>query len=161
MPIALALYQPDIAQNTGTLIRLCACMGVDLHIIHPTGFALSEKGLRRAGMDYVELARVIEHDSFAAFSAWRTKEERRLVLLTTKGAQSVYGAAYSDRDVLLLGRESAGVPDKVAAKADLKVRIPMQPDRRSLNVAIAGAMALGEALRQVGEMAEMMQTGPA
>ncbi len=148
MTVALALYQPDIARNTGTLLRLGACLGVHLHIIHPTGFAFSPRELKRGGLDYVPLAAFTEHDSYAHFSAWRRAAGRRAVLLTTKADVSAYAVAYTAEDVLILGRESAGVPDAVAAEADLRVRIPMQEGLRSLNVALAGAMIVGEALRQ-------------
>ncbi len=148
--IDLALYQPDIAANTGTLLRLGACLGVAVHVVHPAGFALTDRNLARAGMDYLDKASLREHTGFAAFEAWRRSENRRLVLLTTKGATSPYDTAFRPGDVLLLGRESAGVPDAVADVADLRLRIPMQPGLRSLNVAVAGAMVLGEALRQTG-----------
>ena len=152
MPVALALYQPDIPQNAGTLMRLCACMDVVLHFIHPAGFAFSHARLRRAGMDYLDHVRIVEHTSFEAFDTARKAAGQRLVLLTTKAGESAYAAAYAPGDILMLGRESAGVPDAVAARADLRVRIPMAEGLRSLNVAIAGAMVLGEALRQVGEI---------
>ncbi|KQT46162.1 tRNA methyltransferase [Devosia sp. Leaf420] len=151
----LALYQPDIPQNTGTLIRLGACMGITVHIIHPAGFPITPKGLARAGLDYIEHATVREHDSFAQFEEWRAAEGRRLVLLTTKASQSAYDAAYQDGDVLLLGRESAGVPDSVAERADVRVRIPMRPGLRSINVALAGSMIIGEAMRQIGRFTEL------
>lgn len=155
LPIDLALYQPDIPQNTGTLIRLGACMGITVHIIHPAGFPITPKGLARAGLDYIEHATVREHDSFAQFEEWRAAEGRRLVLLTTKASQSAYDAAYQDGDVLLLGRESAGVPDSVAERADVRVRIPMRPGLRSINVALAGSMIIGEAMRQIGRFTEL------
>lgn len=151
----LALYQPDIPQNTGTLIRLAACMDVAIHIIHPTGFTFSDRHMRRAGMDYANQAHIVEHDSFATFEAWRRTEGRRLVLLTTKATHSVYRAAFTHHDVLMLGRESAGVPDAVATQADLKLRLPMAPEMRSLNVAMSGAMVLGEALRQTGTLPDI------
>lgn len=150
MPVELALYQPDIAQNTGTLLRLGACLGVRLHIIHPTGFIFSRAQLRRSGLDYLDMAEVTEHDDYVHFDTWRRESGRRLVLLTTKATQSCYGVSYTAADLLMLGRESAGVPDSIAADAELRVRIPMQPDRRSLNVAIAASLVLGEALRQTG-----------
>jgi len=155
MSVELALYQPDIAANTGTLLRLGACLGVGVHLIHPAGFALTDRNLRRAGLDYLDRAILVEHASFAAFDAWRQNERRRLVLLTTKATVSAYDASYQPGDVLLLGRESAGVPDAVAAGADLRLRLPMRPDLRSINVAIAGAMILGEALRQTGRFREL------
>lgn len=148
MPVSLALYQPDIPQNTGTLIRLAACLDFDLHIIHPTGFPFSDRQLKRAGMDYAEHARMIEHDSFEAFENWRTTTDKRLVLLSTKASQSAYEAEFHADDILMVGRESAGVPASVAAKADLSIRIPMAPELRSINVAIAASLMLGEAMRQ-------------
>ncbi|MBD8063926.1 tRNA (cytidine(34)-2'-O)-methyltransferase [Devosia sp. PTR5] len=150
MPIDLALYQPDIAANTGTLLRLGACLGVRVHLIHPAGFAITDRNLARAGMDYLDKASLVEHRSFEAFEAWRAAENRRLVLLTTKASQSAYEAGFLAGDMLMLGRESAGVPNDVAARADLRLRIPMREGLRSLNVAVAGAMVLGEALRQTG-----------
>lgn len=153
--IDLALYQPDIAANTGTLLRLGACLGVPVHVIHPAGFAITDRNLARAGLDYLDKAILVEHASFAAFEAWRREQGRRLVLLTTKGADSAYEARYEPGDILLLGRESAGVPDAIAAGADQRVRIPMRPGLRSLNVAIAGAMILGEAMRQTGRFTQL------
>lgn len=150
MTIALALYQPDIAANTGTLLRLGACLGVPVHVIHPAGFALTDRNLARAGMDYLDRAVLTEHTSFASFDAWRSTGQHRLVLLSTKASESAYSVSYRPGDILLLGRESAGVPDSVAAAVDLAVRIPMQPGLRSINVALAGSMILGEALRQTG-----------
>jgi tRNA (cytidine/uridine-2'-O-)-methyltransferase len=149
MQLDIALYQPDIANNTGTLIRLAACMGLTLHIIHPAGFPVSPKILARAGLDYVEHAALREHVNFESFEHWRAAQCRRLVLLTTKSAQSAYAVAYAPGDILMLGRESAGVPDAVAEIADLRVRIPMLPERRSINVALAASMIVGEAMRQI------------
>jgi tRNA (cytidine/uridine-2'-O-)-methyltransferase len=148
MTVDLALYQPDIAQNTGTLLRLGACLGVHVHIIHPTGFPFSRRELKRGGLDYLDLAEITEHDSYAHFDEWRREAGRRLVLLTTKASVSAYAAGYGPDDILLLGRESAGVPEAVAADADLRARIPMLAGRRSLNVAVAASLILGEALRQ-------------
>ena len=150
MTVELALYQPDIAQNTGTLLRLGACLGVRVHIIHPTGFPFSRKELKRGGLDYLDLAEITEHDSYAHFDKWRRESGKRMILLTTKAASSAYDASYAGTDVLMLGRESAGVPETVAADADLRIRIPMMPERRSLNVAVAASLILGEALRQIG-----------
>jgi tRNA (cytidine/uridine-2'-O-)-methyltransferase len=150
IPVELALYQPDIAQNTGAMLRLIACLGVRAHIIHPTGFAFSRKAMKRGGLDYLERADFVEHASYADFSGWRRAAGRRLVLLSTKATQSAYDAVYEDTDVLMAGRESAGVPEDVAADADLGVRIPMRQDMRSLNVAMAMSLVLGEALRQTG-----------
>ena len=148
MPVSLALYQPDIPQNTGTLIRLAACLDFDLHIIHPTGFPFSDRQLKRAGMDYAEHASIIEHDSFEAFENWRAESGKRLVLLSTKASQSAYETEFTANDILMVGRESAGVPQAVAEKADISIRIPMAPALRSINVAIAAALVLGEAKRQ-------------
>jgi len=148
VPVELALYQPDIAQNTGTLLRLGACFGVTVHIIHPTGFPFSRRELKRGGLDYLEFAQFVEHDSYAHFDSVRHAAGQRLVLLSTKASESAYAVRYDDNDVLMMGRETAGVPADVAAGADLRVRIPMLPERRSLNVAVAASLVLGEALRQ-------------
>ena len=155
MPVELALYQPDIANNAGTLIRLGACLGTVIHLIHPTGFPFSPKALARAGMDYVDHATVQEHVSFAAFDSWRRATDRRLVLLTTKASTSAYQVDYAPNDILMVGRESAGVPDSVAEHSDLRVRIPMRPGLRSINVALAGSMIVGEAMRQIGRFTEL------
>ena len=146
MPLALCHFQPDIPQNTGTLMRLAACMDVELHFIHPAGFVFSHAKLRRAGMDYLDHVRLVEHQSFQAFDAARKAESRRLVLLTTKATNNVYAATYTSNDVLMLGRESAGVPDDVAARADLRVRIPMAEGLESLNVSVATGVVLYLAL---------------
>lgn len=150
MPIALALYQPDIALNTGTLLRLGACLAVPVHIIHPTGFPFSRAALKRSGMDYLESVEMIEHDSYPRFNRWRREAGKRLVLLTTKANTSHCDAAYGSDDIFMVGRESAGVPAEVADDADLPVRIPMQTGTRSLNVAVSASIVLGEALRQTG-----------
>jgi tRNA (cytidine/uridine-2'-O-)-methyltransferase len=155
MPVELALYQPDIPQNTGTLLRLGACLGARVHIIHPTGFVFSAATLRRTALDYLQYADLLEHASYAAFDSWRREEGRRLVLLTTKGAQSAYAAKFDGNDVLMVGRESAGVPDTVAADADLRLRIPMRDGLRSINVALAAALILGEAMRQTDAFREL------
>lgn len=144
----LALYQPDIPQNTGTILRLAACMGVSVHLIEPAGFPLSDHALKRAGMDYLERAALTRHVSFAAFEDWRRGEARRLVLLSTRAAVPYAAFSFEPSDILLLGRESAGVPDAVHDAADARLLIPMAEGLRSLNVAISGAMVLGEALRQ-------------
>jgi tRNA (cytidine/uridine-2'-O-)-methyltransferase len=143
MPVALALYQPDIAQNTGALLRLGACLGIKVHVIHPTGFTFSRASLRRSGLDYLDHADFEEHASFAAFETWRHQVGGRLVLLTTKAQQSIYDADYGDNDLLMVGRESAGVPPTVADAADLRLRVPMRDGMRSLNVALAATLALG------------------
>ncbi len=143
----LALYEPDIAQNTGTILRLCACLGVTAHIIEPAGFPVSDRAFRRAGMDYLDQVTLRRHASWAAFEEWRRAEQRRLALFTTRAAASYLDHRYGD-EVLLFGRESSGVPDEVHAAADVRLTIPMRPGLRSLNVAMACAMAVGEALRQ-------------
>ena len=146
----IALYQPDIAGNTGTILRLAACLDVGVDVIGPAGFDLSDRALRRAGMDYVEMAALKRHDDFTTFEAWRAGEKRRLVLFSTKATMPYTGFAFAPDDVLLFGRESAGVPEAVHGAADERVLIPMPGGGRSLNVALAAAMAIGEALRQVG-----------
>ncbi|WP_019997872.1 tRNA (cytidine(34)-2'-O)-methyltransferase [Aureimonas ureilytica] len=149
MALSIALYQPDIAGNTGTLLRLGACLGLDIEIIEPAGFDLSDRNLKRAGMDYLEMARLVRHVDFEAFERARREAGRRLVLLTTKGASDYRDVAFSGDDVLLFGRESAGVPDRVHELADIRAVIPMQPGARSLNLAVSAAMVAGEALRQL------------
>ena len=144
----IALFQPDIPQNTGTILRLCACMDVAAHIIEPAGFAISNPRFRRAGMDYLDQVTLTRHDSWSKFDQWRNDAGCRLVLFTTKGAGSYLDYRYQTDDILLFGRETAGVTDEVAAAADARLVIPIKPSLRSLNVAMAAAMALGEALRQ-------------
>ena len=141
----LVLFEPDIPQNTGALLRLGACLGIAIDIIEPCGFLFTDKGLKRAGMDYLALADYRRHESWDAFQAQRSG---RLVLLSAKAAQPYTDFAFASDDVLLLGRESAGVPDAVRDAADARLRIPLKPGLRSLNVALAAAMVLGEALRQ-------------
>lgn len=155
MTVDLALYQPDIAQNTGTLIRLGACLGAPIHIIHPTGFPFSRRELKRGGLDYLDHAEIVEHDSYDHFDRWRRETRRRLVLLTTKSSESAYAFSYMGGDIVMLGRESAGVPEAVATGSDARIRIPMRPGLRSINVAIAGALILGEAFRQTNAFAAL------
>jgi tRNA (cytidine/uridine-2'-O-)-methyltransferase len=143
----LALYQPDQAGNVGALLRLAACLGVPLDVIEPCGFAWSDRALRRAGMDYIEIANATRHVDWARFEAARAG---RLVLLTTAGDTRLDAAVFAPDDVLLMGSESAGVPAAVHAAADLRVAIPQAAGTRSLNIAIAGGIALAEALRQTG-----------
>ncbi|MBI2239175.1 MAG: tRNA (cytidine(34)-2'-O)-methyltransferase [Magnetospirillum gryphiswaldense] len=145
--LRLALYQPDIPQNAGTLIRLSACLGIPLDVIEPCGFLWDEKRMRRAGMDYVDHARVNRHASYATFR--QSLGGGRLVLLTTAGSQRLDGFSFLAGDVIMVGRESAGVPDEVAAQADARLRIPMAPGLRSLNVALAATLAVGQALGQL------------
>lgn len=147
--LRIALYQPDIAGNTGTLMRLSACLGVHLDVIGPTGFDVSDRALRRAGMDYLEMAAVTRHVDYLAFAAWRRAERRRLILFTTFASQPYTKFAFEDGDILLFGRESGGVPDPVHNDSDTRLLIPMQPGARSLNLALTAAMGIGEALRQV------------
>lgn len=144
----LALYQPDIPQNTGTILRLGACLGVPVHVIEPAGFDASDRALRRAGLDYMEHARIHRHASFEAFEAWRAERGNRLLLLTTRANVPYTEFGFTPRDILLLGRESAGAPESVHARADRRLLIPMRAERRSLNIAVSAAMVLGEALRQ-------------
>ena len=145
----LALYEPDIAGNTGTLMRLAACTATVLNVIGPAGFRMDDTALRRAGMDYLEIAATRRHLSWATFREWQAREGRRLVLLSTRATLPYWDFEYRQGDLLLLGRESAGVPEHVHEAADERVLIPMAANARSLNVAIAGAMVLGEAIRQV------------
>jgi len=144
----LALFQPDIPQNTGTILRLCACLDVAAHIIEPAGFPVSDRHFRRAGMDYLDRVTITRHDSWSKFEQWRNDGGYRLILFTTKGSSPYLDYRYGADDILLFGRESAGVPDDVVAAADARLVIPIQPGLRSLNVAMSAAMALGEALRQ-------------
>jgi tRNA (cytidine/uridine-2'-O-)-methyltransferase len=145
----IALYQPDIAGNTGTILRLAACLGVGVDIIEPAGFDLSDRNLRRAGMDYLQMAALTRHVDFDRFEAWRLRERRRLLLFSTRAALPYTDFAYADGDVLLFGRESAGVPDHVRDRADARLLIPMRGGGRSINVALSAAMAAGEAMRQL------------
>ena len=148
----IALYQPDIPQNTGTILRLATCMGVAVDIIGPCGFVLDDRRLRRAGMDYIDQAAMTMHTSWNAYYAARPPG--RLVLLTTKGDTPYTRYEFRPTDTLLLGRESAGVPDVVHEAADARLVIPMAGDARSLNIALAAAMVLGEAMRQTGTVAD-------
>ena len=147
----LALYQPDIPQNTGTLLRLGACLGLAIDIIEPCGFLFNEKAMRRAGMDYLEFSNYRRHNSWNDFLNYRQEhpeEYGRIVLLTTKSSQSFIDFEFKQNDIILMGRESAGVPENVHQKADARLRIPMNPEARSINMAVSAAMAITEALRQ-------------
>jgi tRNA (cytidine/uridine-2'-O-)-methyltransferase len=148
MHIRLALYQPDIPQNAGTMLRMAACLGVPVDIIEPTGFPVSDRHFRRAGMDYLDQCEISRHISWRTYDLARQAEGRRLVLLTTKGDMAHTAFAFAPGDTLMVGRESAGVPDHVHEAADARVAVPMRPALRSLNVAVAAAIVLGEALRQ-------------
>ena len=146
----LALYEPDIPQNTGALLRLAACLATPVSLIEPCGFVLSDRRLRRAGMDYLDAVELTRHESWDAFlDTFRAQSTGRLLLLTTRGGTAYTQFAYQSGDTLLLGAESAGVPDHVHDAVDARIVIPMAIGARSLNVAMAGAMALGEALRQI------------
>ncbi|MCP4073879.1 MAG: tRNA (cytidine(34)-2'-O)-methyltransferase [Hyphomicrobiales bacterium] len=144
----LVLYQPDIPGNTGTLMRLAACLDFHIHIIQPAGFRLDDTNLKRAGMDYLELARLVRHSHWQNFEAWRNGESRRLLLLTTSGSESHLEIKYRQNDLIMLGRESSGVPDFVHNAANHSILIPMHKQARSINIALSGAMVMGEALRQ-------------
>jgi tRNA (cytidine/uridine-2'-O-)-methyltransferase len=148
--MGIALYEPDIPQNTGTILRLAACLGLAAHIIEPAGFPTSDRAFRRAGMDYLDQVTLLRHASFADFATWRAQAGVRLVLFTTAGRTSYLDHAFRATDVLLFGRESAGVPEPMHRAAQARLVIPMRPGLRSLNVAMAAAMAVGEALRQTG-----------
>ena len=148
MPLTLVLYQPDIPQNCGTMLRMCACLGVSAAIIEPAGFPVSDRHFRRAGMDYLDSVEIARHASWLTFDGWRRAAGRRLVLLTTQAAVPYTDFAFAPDDLVMVGRESAGVPDHVHAAADARILIPISPGLRSLNVAVSAAMAIGEALRQ-------------
>ncbi len=149
----LALYQPDIPQNTGTMLRLAACLSVTVAVIGPAGFDLSDRALRRAGLDYLGAAKILRYASFTVFESERQAARARLVLLTTHGTLPYTQFAFTEQDILMVGRESAGVPQEVHQVADARLVIPMSSGLRSLNVAVAAAMVLGEALRQTGGFA--------
>ena len=148
--LRIALYQPDIAGNTGTILRFAACLGLAVDIIEPAGFDLSDRNLKRAGMDYLASVSLVRHVNFDRFEEWRRKSGRRLVLASTKAAERYTDFAYRPDDILLFGRESAGVPETVHERADARVIIPMVDGQRSINVAMSAAMIAGEALRQTG-----------
>ena len=150
----ISLFEPDIAANTGTIIRLGACMNVAIDIIEPCGFPFGDASLKRAGLDYLPKASITRHDSWASF---RTQARGRLILATTKAAVPFTAMHYRSDDTLLLGRESAGVTEEVAATSDERIRIPMAGEMRSLNVAVAAAMILSEALRQTGAFEENLR----
>jgi tRNA (cytidine/uridine-2'-O-)-methyltransferase len=145
----LALYQPDIPQNTGAMLRLAACFGLGIDVILPAGFVFDDKRMRRAGMDYIDQVEIVRHTAWNAYLESRNGTEGRLVLLTTKGDRAYTDFSFSAEDTLLVGRESSGVPQDVAAAADARLVIPMRPGLRSLNVAMAAAIVTGEAMRQV------------
>ncbi|WP_284177835.1 tRNA (cytidine(34)-2'-O)-methyltransferase [Rhabdaerophilum sp. SD176] len=148
-PLRLALYEPDIPQNAGTLFRLGACLGVPVDLIEPAGFDASDRNLRRAGLDYLDRLDLTRHLSYGHFRQTIRARGHRLVLATTRGAVAHHRFAFRPGDIILLGRESAGVPDPVQEDADARIVIPMQPGLRSLNVAVSGAILVAEALRQL------------
>ena len=144
----LALFQPDIPQNTGTLLRMAVCLAIPVDIIKPCGFIFSDRRLKRAGMNYLNDADITHHDSWEIFREFITKEKRRLILLSTKAHTTYTNFSYQHRDTIMVGRETSGVPDNVYKAVDKRVRISMAKNARSLNVAIAAAIVLGEGLRQ-------------
>ncbi len=144
----IALYQPDIAGNTGTILRLAACLDLSVDIIEPAGFDVSDRNLKRAGMDYIAAAALTRHISWAHFDTWRREAGHRLILASTKAADRYTDFLFRSDDILLFGRESAGVPDAVHDSADGRILIPMVEGQRSINVAMSAAMIAGEALRQ-------------
>ena len=148
----IALYQPDIPQNAGTIMRMAACLGLGLDLIEPAGFDASDRSLRRAGLDYLQHLDLTRHRSWDEFETWRQGVDPapRLVLLTTRAEMLYTELTFRPDDILLLGRESAGVPESVHAAGDARIKVPMLPGLRSLNVAMAAAMVVGEALRQTG-----------
>jgi tRNA (cytidine/uridine-2'-O-)-methyltransferase len=148
LPLRIALYAPDIPQNTGTILRLAACLGLEAHIIEPAGFSTSDRAFRRAGMDYLDQVEIVRHASWEAFETWRAGAAARLILFTTRARRSYLEHTFRRGDILLFGRETSGVPEKVHAAADARLVIPMREGLRSLNVAMAVAMAVGEAIRQ-------------
>lgn len=148
----LALYQPDIAGNVGTILRLSACLDVPCAIIEPCGFPFSDKALKRAGMDYADAVRIERFADWQDFASHAQAEGRRIALMSSKGSTSLYTTRFSKDDILLFGSESTGVPEAVHAACDLRVRIPMQSGFRSLNVAVSAGIALSEALRQTGQL---------
>jgi tRNA (cytidine/uridine-2'-O-)-methyltransferase len=155
LAMRIALFQPDIAQNTGTILRLAACLGVEAHIIEPAGFPTSDRSFRRAGMDYLDRVAIARHASWQAFEAWRHAERARLILFTTHASRSYLDHTFRGDDILLFGRESSGVSEEVHAAANARLVIPMQQGLRSLNVAMAAAMAVGEAVRQTLQTEKM------
>jgi tRNA (cytidine/uridine-2'-O-)-methyltransferase len=149
----IALFEPDIPQNTGTILRTCACLGLAAHIIEPAGFPVTDRAFRRAGLDYLDQVTIVRHASFQAFDGWRRAERLDLVLLTTAATSSYLDHSFKDDQILLFGRESAGVPQAVHNVADARITIPMRAGFRSLNIAVAFAMVAAEALRQTGGFA--------
>lgn len=154
----LALYQPEIPQNTGTLMRLCACMGINLDIIHPCGFVWDDRRLRRAGMDYMDIAAVHHHTSWESFYEWAKEENYRLILLDAKAKTLYTDYNYQQEDVFVMGKESSGVPNDIFQAIPERLLIPMKPNCRSLNVSLAAAMVVGEGLRQLATFSKGHKT---
>lgn len=149
--LRLALFQPDIPQNAGTMLRMCACFGIAAEIIEPAGFPVSDRAFRRAGMDYLDDVAINRHDSWRMFEAWRREAGApRLVLTTTQAQTTHVGFAFRPGDIIMVGRESAGVPEEVHAVAAARIVVPIRPGLRSINVAVTAAVVIGEALRQLG-----------
>lgn len=148
--IELALYQPDIPQNTGTLLRLCACWDIKMHLIEPLGFIFNEQKMRRSAMDYIDHVNYTRHANFEAFKAYANQNQKRIVLSTTKGATLLQKFQFTENDIILMGRESAGVPDDVHAAADARIRIPMKAEMRSINMAVSASAMVTAAMLQTG-----------
>jgi tRNA (cytidine/uridine-2'-O-)-methyltransferase len=144
----IALYEPDIPQNTGTILRTCACLGLEAHIVEPAGFPVTDRAFRRAGMDYLDQVTIVRHADFAGFDAWRRQARLTLVLMTTAAERHYLDHGFADDQIILFGRESAGVPQAVHDAADVRLLIPVREGLRSLNIAVSMAMVAGEALRQ-------------
>jgi tRNA (cytidine/uridine-2'-O-)-methyltransferase len=155
----IALFRPDIAGNVGTILRMAACFGVPCDIIHPCGFAFSQRSLKRAGMDYLDQAEIAQHDDWAAFEQTTTQAGRRIILLSSKASIALPAATFEASDIILMGSESAGVPADIHDRAELRVHIPMRAGFRSLNVAVAAGIALSEALRQTGQYPDARAIG--
>jgi tRNA (cytidine/uridine-2'-O-)-methyltransferase len=145
----IALYQPDIPQNLGSILRLCACMEVACHIIEPCGFILDDARIKRVAMDYIDNVTIIRHLSWEKFTIYAKEQAKRIILLTTKTDNDYFNFAFQNNDILLLGRESSGVPQAVADYVDAKVKIMMSGKMRSFNIAMAGGIVLSEAIRQI------------
>lgn len=146
--LRIALYQPDIPGNTGTILRLAACLGLAVDIIEPAGFDISDRNLKRAGMDYLASVTLMRHVNWESFETWRAEADRRLVLASTKAAERYTDFTFRPNDIVIFGRESAGVPDLVHGRADGRIIIPMVAGQRSINLAMSVAMIAGEAMRQ-------------
>ena len=157
MELRVALYQPDIPGNTGTILRMAACLGFAVDLIEPAGFDISDRSLKRAGMDYLEQAALTRHPDWRHFEAWRLQAGRRIVLLSTTAVIPYTDYQFQENDILLFGRESSGVPDNVHDCVDARLLIPMMPGARSLNLAVSVAMTAGEALRQRREIVDSLR----